>query len=55
MDSLKEPFKQVGKETAKAKDAMLKMCEAIMKKVKEMTPEEAAELVEECGLVYYED
>ena len=55
MDSLKQSFKQIEKEAAKAKEAMLKMCEEIRKKVEEMTPEEAAKLVEECGLVYYED
>ena len=55
MDSLKESFKQIGKEAAKAKEAMLKMCEVMRKKVEEMTPEEAAKLVEECGLMYYED
>ena len=43
------------KKAVKAKEAMLKMCEAMMKKVEEMTPEEAAKLVEECGLVYYEE
>ena len=48
-------YTQIEKEAAKAKEAMLKMCEEIRKKVEEMTPEEAAKLVEECGLVYYED
>ena len=55
MDSLKESFKEIGDEVTKAKEAMLKMCEAMMEKVEEMTPEEAAKLVEECGLVYYAD
>ena len=55
IDSLKQSFKQMGEEAAKAKEAMLKMCEMIKQKVEEMTPEEAAKLVEECGLVYYED
>ena len=55
VDSLKESFKEIGEEAAKAKEAMLKMCEMMMKKVEEMTPEEAAKLVEECGLVYYEN
>jgi hypothetical protein len=55
MDSLKESFKEIGEEAAKAKEAMLKMCEAMMKKVEEMTPEEAAKFVEECGLVCDED
>lgn len=55
MDSLKESFRQIGEEASKAKEAMLQMCEMMQKKVEEMTPEEAAKLVEECGLVYYED
>lgn len=55
IESLKESFKKIGDEAAKAKEAMLKMCEAMMKKVEEMTPEEAAKLVEECGLVCNED
>ena len=55
MDSLKESFIQIGEEAVKAKEAMLKMCEMMQKKVEEMTPEEAAKLIEECGLVYYAD
>lgn len=55
MDSLKESFKQIGEEAVKYKEVMLKMCEMIRKKVEEMTPEEAAKFVEECGLVYDED
>lgn len=55
IESLKQSFKQIEKEAVRAKEAMLKMCEMMRQKVEEMTPEEAAKLVEECGLVYYED